>query len=177
VVSYCDKTRPRLPAGGEREGPAEPGDSGGPNGTRKGHWTRTDGQARERAQRRRTGHAERSRTRGASMLAYQLVPSSTDDRSNGSHWRAVRPQVEQAVDALEASSVRAPTAETTSAARNAAEALRGLIFAPEAQRILYEGTQSPTTEQLVAADASIRSRTADVDAALSALDGAAYPPS
>ena len=51
-----------------------------------------------------------------------------------------------------------------------AEALRGLVFALEASRLLRDAAVTPTAEQLIEADAATRERRADVDAALNELE-------
>ena len=56
-----------------------------------------------------------------------------------------------------------------------AEALRGLVFALEADRLLRDGAQAPGPEQLAQADATCRARVSDLDIALSRLDRLVNP--
>jgi hypothetical protein len=112
----------------------------------------------------------------AALLAVNLLPRSGQDIPDPAHWQAVREQVEQAAQALDRSSVSAPTEEGGRAARTSAETLRGLFFALDSDRLLRNGPLPPTTEQLVQADAVTRARRDDVDSALGQLEYLVRPP-
>ena len=112
----------------------------------------------------------------AALLALNLLPRSGQDLPDAAHWQAVRAQVEQAAQALDRSSVSAPTEEGGRAATTTAETLRGLFFALDSDRLLRDGAVPPTTEQLVQADAVTRARRADVENALAQLEYLVRPP-
>lgn len=112
----------------------------------------------------------------AALLALNLLPRSGQDIPDPAHWQAVRDQVEQAAQALERSSVSAPTEEGGRAATTTAETLRGLFFALDSDRLLRDGAVPPTTEQLVQADAVTRARRSDVDNTLAQLEFLVRPP-
>jgi hypothetical protein len=112
----------------------------------------------------------------AALLALNLLPPSGQDVPDPAHWQAVRAQVEQAAQALERSSVSAPTEEGGRAATTTAETLRGLFFALDSDRLLRDGAIPPTPEQLVQADAVTRARRADVEHALAQLEYLVRPP-
>ncbi|HEY2593613.1 MAG TPA: hypothetical protein VGK33_06910, partial [Chloroflexota bacterium] len=57
----------------------------------------------------------------------------------------------------------------------AAESLRGLAFAVEADHLMRSGGEHPTGAQLAAADAARRSRSAELDVALGDLKEAIAP--
>jgi hypothetical protein len=83
---------------------------------------------------------------------------------------AVGQHVESAADALDRLAASAPNDGDRSAAASTAEALRGLKFAAEADRLLREGATPPTGEQLQEADQSSRDRIDDLDRALGRLE-------
>jgi hypothetical protein len=110
------------------------------------------------------------------MMARALLPASGEEISDDAHWHGVREQVEQASATLEVAGAKAPDAATTSAMLDTAKALRGSLFALEAHRLLSDGIRPPTAEQLADADAVIRARTSDADAALARLGQLVRPP-
>ncbi len=108
-------------------------------------------------------------------LARELLPSSGSAIADAAHWQSVRERVEQAAQSLDRAGAVAPSPEGASSARGTAEALRGLVFALEADRLLRDGVQAPSPEQLGQADAACRARAADLDAALGRLDRLVNP--
>jgi len=108
-------------------------------------------------------------------LARELLPASGSDIPDAAHWQSVRERVEQAALTLEQAGAGAPSVAGATASRSAAEALRGLVFALEADRLLRDGTQAPSPDQLAQADATCRARTADLDGALDRLDRLVHP--
>jgi hypothetical protein len=82
---------------------------------------------------------------------------------------AVEVQVERAATALERTVPTAPDPQAGSLASSAAESLRGLAFAIEADRLLRHGTSAPTGVQLAQADEARRARAAELNAALARL--------
>jgi hypothetical protein len=111
----------------------------------------------------------------ATRLAVNLLPASGVNIPDVAHWQSVRDRVEQAARALEHSSAIAPDDEGREAARRAAEALRGLVFALEADRLLRDGVQPPTPEQLADADATTRTRRTELEVALRRLEAMVRP--
>jgi hypothetical protein len=109
-------------------------------------------------------------------LARTLLPAAGQDVPDPAHWQAVHERVEQAAQSLDQSGTRAPTPEGAVAARTAADKLRGLWFALESDRLLREGAQPPTPEQLAQADTVTRARGSELDAALADLDRVVRPP-
>ena len=108
-------------------------------------------------------------------LARDLLPASGSAIVDTGHWSSVRERVEQAAQSLDRAGAAAPSNEDASAARATAEALRGIVFALEADRLLRDGAQAPSPEQLGQADAACRARAADLDSALGRLDGLVTP--
>jgi hypothetical protein len=108
-------------------------------------------------------------------LARGLLPASGSEIIDATHWRSVRERVEQSAQSLDRAGAAAPSARDAGFARTTAEALRGLVFALEADRLLRDGAQAPSPEQLGQADATTRARTADLDTALDRLDGVVNP--
>jgi hypothetical protein len=110
----------------------------------------------------------------AAELARELVLSLT--ASDDPHRRAdVAAQVDEAVAALERAGDSAPNEARRSLCARCAESLRGLAFAVEADYLLRSGGGHPTGEQLAAADAARRNRSAELDAALRNLKVAIAP--
>jgi Subtelomeric Variable Open Reading frame len=95
-----------------------------------------------------------------SLLSDNAVSGDAEVRA------AVTVQVDRAASALDHTAASAPDSEAGSMARTAAEALRGLGFAIEADRLLRHGTASPTGTQLAEADAARRARSGELTAAL-----------
>ena len=125
----------------------------------------------------------RSRSRRAALTAWRhsAGPASqqavvardllSGDRTNADPERreAVRSQVETAAQALDGLVTGAPDDISRRAAASAAAALRGLMFADEADRLLHSREQSPTADELAQADETQRSRARELDVALAAL--------
>jgi hypothetical protein len=110
------------------------------------------------------------------IMARSLLPASGTEISDDAHWNGVRDQVERASARLEAAGGKAPSPATTSAMLETAEALRGWVFAIEAQRLLYGGVRPPTADQLADADGVLRARRSDAGNALARLGQLVRPP-
>jgi hypothetical protein len=82
---------------------------------------------------------------------------------------AVEVQVERAATALERTVPGAPDPQAGGLATSAAESLRGLAFAIEADRLLRHGTSAPSGVQLAQADEARRARAAELNTALARL--------
>ncbi len=110
----------------------------------------------------------------AAELARDLVVSQveTDDAQRRA---SVTVQVDEAVAGLERAAVSAPDETHAALCTRAAEGLRGLAFAVEADHLMRSGGQHPTGEQLAAADAARRNRAAELDAALRDLKTVLVP--
>ena len=110
----------------------------------------------------------------AAQLARELVMSltPTDDPQRRAD---VSVQVDQAVAALERAADSAPDEASHALCSRCAESLRGLAFAVEADHLLRSGGGHPTGDQLAAADAARRNRSAELDAALRDLKAAITP--
>ena len=108
-------------------------------------------------------------------LARDLLPGSGSDIPDPARWQEVRDRVDQAAASLEAAAAAAPAPEGADAARATSRALRNLVFALEADRLLRDGTRVPTPDQLAQADATSRARRAELDAGLSRLDRLVHP--
>jgi hypothetical protein len=109
------------------------------------------------------------------QLAQSLLPRPGDDVADSAHWHSVRERVDQVAQSLDRASASAPTMEGSSATRAAADALRGVVFALEADHLLRDGTRAPTPDQLAEADATARARRADLAAALEQLERLVKP--
>ena len=128
--------------------------------------------------RRRTVEEWRAKATGVvddAHLARSLLPVSGTDVPEDAHWRAVRARAEQAARSLDTLSTDAPSEEMTGVTQRAASSMRDLVFALDSDRLLREGSQPPTAEQLAEADTSIRARTLALDTALSTLDTMVKP--
>jgi hypothetical protein len=110
----------------------------------------------------------------AAELARDLVlsQSETDDPQRRA---GVTVQVDQAVAGLERAAASAPDETQAAMCTRCAESLRGLAFAVEADHLMRSGGQHPTGEQLAAADAARRNRTAELEAALRDLKATLAP--
>ena len=110
----------------------------------------------------------------AAELARELVVSLAppDDPQRRAD---VGVQVDEAVAALERAAASAPDEANRTLCTRCAESLRGLAFAVEADYLLRSGGGHPTGEQLAAADAARRNRSAELDAALRDLKAAITP--
>lgn len=130
-------------------------------------WTRR--QARVGAWDRAVGPAV-----AAAELARDLVLSQTE-ADDPQRRTGVGVQVDEAVDALERTAVDAPDEQHRALTMRAADGLRGLAFAVEADHLLRSGGQRPTGEQLASADAARRNRAAELEGALQELKLAIAP--
>jgi hypothetical protein len=110
----------------------------------------------------------------AAELARDLVLSQTetDDQQRRAN---VGVQVDEAVAGLERAATTAPDEASRAVSTRAAEGLRGLAFAVEADHLMRSGGEHPTGEQLAAADAARRNRSAELAAALAELKSFATP--
>jgi hypothetical protein len=109
----------------------------------------------------------------ARLARSMLQPGTVDVHSE--QWQAVRSRTEEAARSLERAGAHAPTDDGKLRARRTAEALRGLAFAVEANALVRSEQPPPTGEQLLEADAAIRSRAADLDASLRSLEALVDP--
>ena len=90
---------------------------------------------------------------------------------------AVRQRVDEASAALDRVAVAAPDDDARMRTNNVGQALRGLDFAHEAERLLRAAPQAPTGQQLADADQVRRSRAADLERAIARLEErSAIPP-
>jgi hypothetical protein len=110
----------------------------------------------------------------AAELARDLVLSQTET-DDPQRRASVTVQVDQAVAGLERAAASAPDETQAAMCTRCAESLRGLAFAVEADHLMRSGGQNPTGEQLAAADAARRSRTAELEAALRDLKATLAP--
>lgn len=131
---------------------------------------RTRRQGREADWQRSVGPAV-----AAAELARDLVQSQTDE-DDPQRRASVGVQVDEAVTGLERAATTAPDDAARALAARAAEGLRGLAFAVEADHLMRSGGQHPTGEQLASADAARRNRAAELAAALQQLKAAITPP-
>ncbi len=130
---------------------------------------RTRRQGREVAWQRSVGPAV-----VAAELARDLVLSQTPD-DDQQRRASVGAQVDDAVAGLERAGASAPDEAGRALCTRCAESLRGLAFAVEADHLLRSGGQHPTGQQLAAADAARRNRSAELAAALQDLKAALTP--
>jgi hypothetical protein len=130
---------------------------------------------RNRRRSRERWRNETANALDATHLAMNLLPTSGVNIPDIVHWQSVRDRVEQAARSLDHSAAIAPDDEGRDAARRAAEALRGLVFALEADRLLRDGAQPPTPEQLADADLTTRTRRTELQVALRRLEQMVRP--
>jgi len=109
-------------------------------------------------------------------LARDLALNAGSAPDTAERRAALQRQVDTAAGGLAAAASSAPDDAQRVAASSSAEALRGLIFAFEADRLLRDGVHAPTGEQLAQADQAIQDRRTQLDAALAALDRFVHPP-
>ena len=111
----------------------------------------------------------------AAELARDLVLSQTetDDQQRRA---SVGVQVDEAVTGLERAAATAPDEASRALSSRAAEGLRGLAFAVEADHLMRSGGEHPTGAQLASADAARRNRSAELAAALTELKASIAPP-
>ena len=111
----------------------------------------------------------------AAELARDLVLSQTE--TDDPQRRAnVGVQVDEAVTGLERAATTAPDEANRALSTRAADGLRGLAFAVEADHLMRSGGEHPTGEQLASADAARRNRSAELAAALAELKASITPP-
>jgi hypothetical protein len=127
---------------------------------------------------RQSRHRSESAWRADAARTYDnavLVRSMLDDearpgeREDPTHRATVRDRVEGVAASLDRLAANAPDDSARQSAANAAESLRGLAFAREAERLLREAPTAPTGDQLATADQTRRARAGELDAALAAL--------
>ena len=111
----------------------------------------------------------------AAELARDLVLSQTEN-DDVQRRASVGVQVDEAVEGLERAAESAPDDLSRSMATRSAESLRGLAFAVEADHLMRSGGEHPSGEQLAAADAARRNRSAELEANLLELRAAVTPP-
>jgi hypothetical protein len=111
----------------------------------------------------------------AAELARDLVLSQTetDDQQRRA---SVGVQVDEAVSGLERAAATAPDEASRALSARAAESLRGLAFAVEADHLMRSGGEHPTGAQLASADAARRNRSAELAAARAELKASITPP-
>jgi len=100
------------------------------------------------------------------MLEGEARPDQTEDPSRRA---TVHNNVENVAVSLDRLAATAPTKEDAADAAAVAGSLRGYAFALEAERLLRDGPNAPTGDQLASADQARRTREADLDRALGAL--------
>jgi len=100
------------------------------------------------------------------MLEGEARPGQDEDPARRA---TVRNNVENVGASLDRLASIAPTKEDAASATAVAESLRGYAFALEAERLLRDGPNAPTGDQLASADQARRTREADLDRALGAL--------
>jgi hypothetical protein len=126
-------------------------------------WVLVAGSRRRRANR---AWAPTARTAlDSAVTARDLLLSEPMDADAATH-EAIRAKVAEAARMLDGASARGPDEEARTASHDAAEELRGLLFAVEAQRLLPTGRTPPTADQLAQADLQRRTRESELQAAL-----------
>jgi hypothetical protein len=101
----------------------------------------------------------------SATAARDLLLSEPADADAATH-EAIRAKVSEAARMLDGVSARGPDEEARTASRDAAEELRGLLFAVEAQRLLPTGRTPPTADQLAQADLQRRTRESELERAM-----------
>ena len=112
----------------------------------------------------------------AAQLARDSVLADSAVPDDPSRLVAVRRQVDGATESLQRAIETAPDDVARLAATSTADALRGLAFAIESERLLHDRTVAPTGEQLAQADEARRARSADLEVALARLGERIGPP-
>ena len=102
------------------------------------------------------------------MIARDLLTEGGTD-VEPDRREAVRTQVETAAQTLDGLVTSAPDDASRRAASSSAAALRGLMFAGEADRLLRSREKSPTADELAQADEAQRVRVRELDTALNEL--------
>jgi hypothetical protein len=100
------------------------------------------------------------------MLESEARPDQTEDPNRRA---TVHNNVENVALSLDRLAGSAPSKEEGADATAVAGSLRGYAFALEAERLLRDGPNAPTGDQLASADQARRTRAADLDRALGAL--------
>ncbi len=103
------------------------------------------------------------------QLARQSLLSGNAASPDSEVRGAVGLQAERAATALDQAARSAPDDEAADLTTSAANSLRGLAFAVEADRLLRAGTAAPTGIQLAEADEAKRTRDAELRTALARL--------
>jgi hypothetical protein len=111
----------------------------------------------------------------AAELARDLILSQSEN-DDAQRRASVGVQVDEAVEGLERAAESAPDELSRNMCTRSAESLRGLAFAVEADHLMRSGGEHPTGEQLAAADAARRNRSAELAANLLELRSAVTPP-
>ena len=129
---------------------------------------------RRRDARLRSGTAWRTQTSAvvdsARLLSGLLVAGRLDATPAERQQQAG--EVEQTATTLERLAVEAPDDAAGGLARTAAQQLRGLVFAIEAEEMLRGGSVPPSSAQLEAADTDRRTRSEQLERTLGALEQA-----
>jgi hypothetical protein len=132
------------------------------------------------ARKRRQAEHEWQPIASSALTAAQLARDSVLTQSvapeDQSRLLAVQRQVDGATASLQRAVETAPDDVARQASTSTADALRGLAFAIESERLLHDRTVAPTGEQLAQADEARRARSADLDVALSRLKERIGPP-
>ncbi len=110
----------------------------------------------------------------AAELARDLVLSQSEN-DDAQRRASVGVQVDEAVESLERAAETAPDDLSRNMCTRCAESLRGLAFAVEADHLMRSGGEHPSGEQLAAADAARRNRSAELAANLLELRSAVTP--
>ncbi len=112
----------------------------------------------------------------ATQLARDAVLTGSVVPDDPSRLLAVRRQVDGATESLQRAVETAPDDVARRAATSTVDALRGLAFAIESERLLHDRTVAPTGDQLAQADEARRARSADLEMALARLGERIGPP-
>jgi hypothetical protein len=112
----------------------------------------------------------------AAQLARDAVLTQSAAPDDQSRLFAIQRQVDGATESLQRAVETAPDDVARQASTSTADALRGLAFAIESERLLHDRTVAPTGEQLAQADEARRARSADLEVALSRLKERIGPP-
>ena len=104
------------------------------------------------------------------VLARDLLMGDGVNTDDGARRQSVQRQVEEAAAALSQAAESAPDDLARRTANSSAAALRGLVYAMEADRLLRTGGRAPTADELARADESRRRSLSQLDLALAALE-------
>ncbi len=103
-------------------------------------------------------------------LARELLVSEGLTAADTAHRESIRLQAQRAAETLDRAAATSLDEGDRADAAAAAEALRALTFALEAERLLRDGAHPPTGEQLAQADEARRMATRNLDVALARLE-------